>query len=465
MEITGKISYSSRRADTAKVSWFCDILSDRIIRSRLNSLHLSYGTGEKTKFSDRKLNIYIPRKQRSFDEMSLVFDKISQGTPWIKADDSIIEADIDLISFALWILNREEETLQCDNSDCWDREGRFLLCKSLAYRKGQWKRPVLDLLLVQLIKVMEEKIGFPLLRRKPWGERGEMAVWATHDVDRLMIKYGLLLKLPVWLFFAAKQLVRGNKENGRYWLRKCFRNLKSREDSIYESIQKLAELEKEHRLKSTYFFMGLRRGISWGERLRYPISHPKAKNLLRHLVGDGNEIGLHPGRYKPFDKGHLINQQRNLEHALGKTVNVLRNHHLLVHYPDSWKMAEACGVSVCSNVGWRSGNGFRAGTCWPYHPFDIHADRQLNILEIPMIYMDNANDAKSEIVREVLSLANEVSLVHGVLTINFHTHIFETFDLSSKGAAYKDLLEGLKKYNFLNTEDIVGNLWNVNNAC
>ena len=39
-------------------------------------------------------------------------------------------------------------------------------------------------------------------------------------------------------------------------------------------------------------------------------------------------------------------------------------------------------------LGYSKAAGFRCGTCLPFHPYDIENDREMSILEWPLMFMD-----------------------------------------------------------------------------
>jgi hypothetical protein len=57
-----------------------------------------------------------------------------------------------------------------------------------------------------------------------------------------------------------------------------------------------------------------------------------------------------------------------------------------------WSDLEEAGIEVDSSVGLVSGMGFRAGLATPYRPFLPSAARAARVLELPLVYMDRAED-------------------------------------------------------------------------
>jgi hypothetical protein len=434
------------RDDNARVEWFSSILQSRIRPDNHLPIHIIYGDVTLPPYEhSRAINIKISKSSRQLNEIEKIFDRFSKND-WLEYNSGLFHVNVDLVVFTLWNLNREEENLQKDDPGCWDKKGRFKLEKTLAYKKGLWRKPVVDILLKQLIEKIQLHYNISLLNECPWGLNKSYGVWLTHDVDNLIGRYVIPVKLMVWSFLAIWNVLKGNIKLCRRWLLKVFSTLIDDRDTRYESLFKIIQLENVYHVNSTFFFMSLRKGISIKERLRYPINHKKTLSALNSISASGNYIGLHPGRYKPYDIANLTMQKTDLESVLNKKVEMVRNHHLLARYPDSWFLHETAGFRLCSNMGWGPDNGFRAGTCWPYHPFDLEHGRPLNLVEVPLIYMDNTMDCEEAIMKDMEYLIREVSEVHGLLTANFHSHIFENTDGLAKGNAFKYLVRMCKSF-------------------
>jgi hypothetical protein len=128
-----------------------------------------------------------------------------------------------------------------------------------------------------------------------------------------------------------------------------------------------------------------------------------------------------------------------------------------VRYPDAWTIGEQAGFRAGSNAGWTGAyNGFRSGTCWPYRAFDMVHNKPFSFIEVPLVYMDTTPDKAQQIPRQVLDLAREVCSMHGLLTVNFHSDIWDEFGLYYRGQAYTNILRDLYQndWYFIQEEDI-----------
>lgn len=442
--------------DRSCLEWFTNILSCRMVSPVPISLNIVYGNGVKSFERDPgPINIIIPKTTRNIDVMEKIFDRFYKKD-WIKYQDGNFILDMDIVGFTLWMLNREEESLQKTNPQCWDKWGRFRLEKTLVYKKGLWQKPVVDILLMEMIRRIEDESGIELLKKAPWGNRAK-AVWLTHDVDKLAGKYALSLRMLGWMGLATRELIKGNKIGFLKWMKKCKDWWLAEDDPTFESMRKLMDTNGRVNAKSTFFFMSLARGVSFKEGIRYPIGHRRMPEILNEIEAGGFSIGLHPGFDKADDAEYLLSQKTELQRVAKRDILFVRNHYLRVSYPDAWLIEENAGFKISSNVGWTSQDGFRAGTCWPYQPFDMINDKPFNIVEVPLIYMDTKVDDEQTMIQDALLLSNEVAEVHGIFTINFHTTLFDKFEMDNKGNAYNRLLDifSQQDWHFIESGDIL----------
>jgi hypothetical protein len=78
-----------------------------------------------------------------------------------------------------------------------------------------------------------------------------------------------------------------------------------------------------------------------------------------------------------------------------------------------------------STIGYAEAMGFRAGTCIPYHPWSMTEERELALLEIPLIVMDCTPVAymrlnSSVMLERIDALIARARAVGGVFTLLWH---------------------------------------------
>lgn len=142
----------------------------------------------------------------------------------------------------------------------------------------------------------------------------------------------------------------------------------------------------------------------------------------------GWEIGLHPSWYSFDNAEEMKHQKAALETALSHDVVSVRQHYLHYDIRITPRVQAEAGFKYDSTLGFNDNVGFRFGTCHPWRLYDLQAEKELSIIEVPLIVQDGAmlNPAKGmrldedTAFRYVMQLAEAVERVGGVLTLLWH---------------------------------------------
>jgi peptidoglycan/xylan/chitin deacetylase (PgdA/CDA1 family) len=198
--------------------------------------------------------------------------------------------------------------------------------------------------------------------------------------------------------------------------------------------------EKECGANSTFFFWpGLsavtkRHHTDCAYELTDPVIFDNQRctvaEMIQEIDRQGWEIGLHPSWYSFDDADELKRQKETLEKALGHEVVSIRQHYLHYDIRVTPAVHAAAGFKYDSTLGFNDNVGFRFGTSYPYHLYDLKVEKELPIMEIPLIVQDGAmlKSAKGMRLDEeaafqyVKQIAAEVEKVGGVLTLLWHPH-------------------------------------------
>ena len=117
-----------------------------------------------------------------------------------------------------------------------------------------------------------------------------------------------------------------------------------------------------------------------------------------------------------------------LEKALGHEIVSIRQHYLHYDIRNTPRVHAEAGFKYDSTLGFNDNVGFRFGTCYPWHLYDLKAEKVLPVMEIPLIVQDGAmlNSSKGMRLDEdtafqyVVQMASAVKNVGGVLTLLWH---------------------------------------------
>ncbi len=135
-----------------------------------------------------------------------------------------------------------------------------------------------------------------------------------------------------------------------------------------------------------------------------------------------------------------------LERACNLSVKGYRNHYLRFDRNVTWNVLEECDFLYDTTYGDAYSPGFRNGMCYPFQPYDISHSSFLDIIELPLVYMD---DSPKEYLflddenawRLFCDLVEKVRKVNGVFTLLWHNT-----NLDPKGIEfYKRAISHLKE--------------------
>lgn len=375
---------------------------------------------------------YLPPSKHEFplDELPILF--WGADTPR-KVFGEIIEARTliiypDLIQSIFFLLSRYEEFHLKDA----DKHGRFPFKVSSAHRFDLIELPLVDLYILILKSWLEELIGDKL------SPKGNFKISLSHDVDFL----SPYQPFTNWLKTFAKDTLRGKWQ----FLPSDIRNLHSEyaQDPYLKGIRNLADASARHNLTSTFYLMAANPSVL---DEGYSLSSSQFAQTLQIIRDHGHQVGLHAS-YRSFDHPGLILEEKNrLEKATGMEIRAVRQHYLRIQTPDSWKTWEGAGFTNDSSYGFSEHEGFRCGTCHAYPVFDISADRELALVEEPLIVMDATLKTYRRFpvevgIEKITGLAKLCKFVKGNFTLLWHNTSFFR-DWQDWGEKYPTLIADL----------------------
>jgi peptidoglycan/xylan/chitin deacetylase (PgdA/CDA1 family) len=206
---------------------------------------------------------------------------------------------------------------------------------------------------------------------------------------------------------------------------------------IYE---RWLEVENAVGAKSTFFFWPGWSSVSkhhhtdctydLTDKIVFDGQQCTVSEMIREIHHRGWEIGLHPSWYSFDDVDEMKRQKEALEEELGHEVISVRQHYLHYDIRITPRVQTLAGFKYDSTLGFNDNIGFRFGTCYPWQLYDLKAETELPIIEMPLIIQDGAmlNSAKGMRIDEetafeyVKQLTEAVERVGGVLTLLWHTN-------------------------------------------
>lgn len=340
------------------------------------------------------------------------------GAGYESGDNPIVELNAngsvvfyaDIIASTLFMLSRWEEITPWE---C-DEHGRFPATSSLAYKQGFLDQPIVDqyaLILQAWIKKLR-----PNWTPKPL----QYSVKLSHDIDFIQRFPNGKMALR---HIAGDILKRNNLPLAIETARAYIKQRRSPDaDEYYQSIYTLSDSAQQAGLSSAFYFMA-------AAPSQYDDGYDPMQSLVQSCIAGlrqaGHEVGFHPGYFAGDDLSTFSAEKKRMDAALGGNRYGGRQHFLRFQVPNTWRCWEQNGLAYDSTLGYADHEGFRCGTCHPYHPFDVELDRELNILEVPLIVMDTTlrhyrSMTPEQAEARVYELARRCKEVGGTFTLLWH---------------------------------------------
>jgi len=333
-------------------------------------------------------------------------DHDRENTPlFLSAGPDVVHCAFDLLSSLAFTLSRLEETLTSHR----DLHGRFPSAASIASREQFLQRPIVD----EYGLAFEQALTYLLPAWQP--EKRTLRVLISHDIDHIGIPFSLRQILGHAIrrhspAVAARDLLAVPLGAGLPTYLGC--------------VQQLAEMELERSLDCEFYWKVSPPGqFDSG----YDPFHPAAMKVISWLREHGIMNGVHPGYETFLNPERLRDEVDEFTDLLGPGPLGGRQHYLRWAH-DTWLHWENCGLAYDSTIGYPDQGGFRAGTCVPYRPWLFPANREANLLEIPLTLMDQVLFPGSEqhSLGLVSQLVNRCRSVGGVFTLLWHNTSFVT---------------------------------------
>ena len=247
------------------------------------------------------------------------------------------------------------------------------------------------------------------------------AVCLTHDIDSIYTPVRSKVYSSL-VSFKAGDIDGFLTKSRQLWSKKLPLN----------NFQEIMALEEKYGAKSSFYFLALAPGD-----VDYTYDIQDVKGELKAIIDSGWEVGLHGGHRAFCNLQAIEIEKRRLESSLGH-----RNHYLRFRVPETWSYLARAGFKYDTTLGYADCVGFRNGMCHPFKPYDLRADRELEILEIPLTIMDCSLDVYMRLDNNnawniIRYLIDEVERYHGVITILWHN----TYMYGQKLKLYKKILQ------------------------
>lgn len=218
----------------------------------------------------------------------------------------------------------------------------------------------------------------------------------------------------------------------------------------FEKVKDALKIEAEFGFSSTYLMAAFERPeLQHRNDPKYLLKDNNVRNLIYYIIANNNEIGLH-GSYGSFNNVETMLAEKNiLEESISLEVKSIRQHYLNFENGVTFDIQEECGFVCDSSLGFPGELGVRTSSSFPYFPYSPIKRRNLRLLELPFLIMDQNvfwNPAVKErpLEEQLLFVKRHLDYVRsvgGVVVLDWHLHTIA----SGWWQIYREILECLHR--------------------
>lgn len=319
--------------------------------------------------------------------------------------DLLSDMPFDPFSASFYLLTRYEEYLPCQK----DKYERFPAEESLAFKNNFLEEPIIDQWAFHLAEIL--KIHYPDFEIQ---ERKYNYI-PTVDID---VAYAYKFKGFVRTTGAfAKALINFNFTDNL----KRIKVLLGLDKDPYDTYDLLEKLHKKYDVKPIFFFLV-------GRYAQFDKNHSLKKKKFQELIkriSSAENVGVHPSYNSNSDFDALQSEVEGLSQIINKKVEKSRQHFLKLKIPETYRNLNKLDIRQDYTMGFASKPGFRAGTCTPFHFYDLEKEEQTALKVYSFQVMDGTLNEymklnQQEALEIIRKIADSVKRVNGTFITLWH---------------------------------------------
>jgi hypothetical protein len=303
--------------------------------------------------------------------------------PLLQATPDGFQLGYDILGLIYWMLARCEEVHP--PAELLDNHGRFPATSSHSVQHGYLERPIVDEWLSVLRQLMQRL--WPRLSL----QQHQFRTVVSHDVDAPSA-YGFGRKRTVLRSMAARLLKQRDVAAALMAPRVRLASRRQLHPADpFNTFEWLMDQSDAAGIRSAFYFICGRTDPRLDAQ--YEPEHPAIRALMRRIHQRGHEIGLHPSYNTCHDPSAIVTEAACLQRiATEEGIQQLewggRMHFLRWQWPTTANGWEQAGFHYDSTLSYADRPGFRCGTCHAYPMFDPVAQRQLQLIQRPLVVME-----------------------------------------------------------------------------
>ncbi|THV60002.1 hypothetical protein EZV76_05425 [Flagellimonas alvinocaridis] len=334
--------------------------------------------------------------------------KVSEwdGVPCFFSSGEKSSIPFDIFSASFFLLSRYEEYLP----HVKDSVGRFPVKESLAYQNNFLELPVVDLWAYKLLDALKERFPDIGASERSYSFTSIINVTTSHCYAmRGFVRSlgGVFIDLGS---FRLKNIV------------KRFSVLLGFSKDPYDNFYELVEIHKKLPIKTMFFFQ-------FAKHSAHDKNISPNNNKFRYLiksVADYSVVSLSTSFLSSTNKSVLKEEKKQLGNLINKPINYSRLRYNRVSVPTTYRNLVETEFTDDFSMGYTHEIGFRAGTCTPFHFYDINMEVRQPLKVHPFTVHDYAlmnYGNKEEVFEKMDKVYQWVKQVNGNLVIVFSNEL------------------------------------------
>lgn len=312
----------------------------------------------------------------------------------------------DIFSASFFLLSRYEEYLP----HVKDSVGRFPVKESMAYQHKFLELPVVDLWAFKMLDALKERFPEIEHREKSYNFTSIINVTTSHA----FAMRGLSRTLGGFLLDLGSFKFRSIAER--------FSVLLGLRKDPFDNFYNLVDIHKKFPIKTMFFFQ-------FAKHSAHDKNISTNNNQFRYLiksVADYSEVSLSTSFLSSTDKTVLKEEKKQLASLINRPVNYSRLRYNRVNVPATYRNLVETEFTDDFSMGYTHEIGFRAGTCTPFHFYDINMEVRQPLKVHPFAMHDyallNFNN-KEEVFEKMDKVYRVVKQVKGDFVVVFSNEL------------------------------------------
>jgi len=368
-----------------------------------------------------------------FDDNIPILFPIGESFRYYKQEGGSIIFEHDLLQSAFYLLSGLQEFGSYTERPL----NRYSWQDSIQKQLKITAKPVVNYYFEIIIEAIEKFCSLHDLSFKRKYPFKKPVLFMSHDIDRVKC-----YNFPRFKMFLKK----GKPFSAAEVLLKMILRVKD----PWWNFNYFINLEKQHEVKSTWFFLG--QGIPHLDAY-YSYKDIKISGVISKLSDAGHEIGLHGTIGSAYNSEELQKNLSELQSVSEKTIKGIRQHWLNYYPKETGKIQSQSGLSYDTTLGFHDYAGFRNSYCYPFKLYDFEQEKIQDIWELPLVVMDGSlfdyqklSDQQAR--REIGELKREIMKFNGIFTFLIHNNFVGAMSRELRKCHmmfYEDLLKSVKK--------------------